>query len=78
MPIYTVRREDSDSGTEWEVNCTYVELQEMCLEYKLVHVMKPLNMIQGVGSALSKTDNGWKEHLGRIKQSSGRGNTIKT
>ena len=35
-------------------------------------------IVSGVGSLLSKTDDGWKDTLKRIKSGSGRGNTIKT
>lgn len=77
MPIYTVKRDNADSDKEWDVNCSYEELKAMCEEYGLKHVMKPLKMIQGRGGALSKTDDGWKENLQRIKKGAGAGNTIK-
>ena len=39
--------------------------------------MKFPGIVSGQGSLLSKTDNGWKDNLRRIKAGSGRGNTIK-
>ncbi len=77
MPIYTVRRRDSEDKKEWEVTCSYVELQALLEEYKLEHVLQPLKIVSGRGSLLSKTDDGWKENLKRIKDNSGKGNTIK-
>lgn len=35
-------------------------------------------IVSGVKSPLSRTDDGWKEVLGRVKKGSGRGNTINT
>ena len=35
-------------------------------------------IVSSTGSLLSKTDQGWKDNLARIKAGSGRGNTIKT
>jgi hypothetical protein len=77
MPTYTVRRANSDSNHTWEVFCSYTELQEMCEEYNLQQVLSAPKIVSGVGSLATKTDDGWKDHLKRIKQNSGRGNTIK-
>jgi len=40
-------------------------------------VLSAPKIVSGTGSLLSKTDDGWKENLTRIKSGSGRGNTIK-
>ena len=40
-------------------------------------VMSAPKIVSGQGSLLSKTDNGWKDNLQRIKDGSGSGNTIK-
>ena len=34
-------------------------------------------IVGGAGSLLSKTDDGWKDNLKRIKEGSGKNNTIK-
>ena len=61
----------------WQVLCTYEEMKERLNdEVELVPVFP--NIVSGVGSLLSKTDDGWKDTLKRIKSGSGRGNTIKT
>jgi|TARA_R100001126_G_C4749171_1_gene112163 hypothetical protein len=44
----------------------------------LVKVLSTPNFSHsGVGSLLSKTDDGWKDRLKQIKDGSGKGNTIK-
>jgi len=77
MPTYTVKKADSDSDHTWEVFCSHKELVDMCDEYGLQQVLSAPKIVSGVGSVLSKTDNGWKDHLKNIKQNSGKGNTIK-
>lgn len=77
MPTYTVKKADSDSDHTWEVFCSHKELKDMCEEYGLEQVLSAPKIVSGVGSLLTKTDDGWKDHLKNIKQNSGRGNTIK-
>ena len=75
MPTYMLRNKRTDET--WQVLCTYEEMKERLNdEVELVPVFP--NIVSGVGSLLSKTDDGWKETLKRIKSGSGRGNTIKT
>ena len=75
MPTYTLRNKRTDET--WSVLCTYEEMKERLNdEVELVPVFP--NIVSGVGSLLSKTDDGWKETLKRIKSGSGKGNTIKT
>ena len=54
MPIYTVRRRDSKDKKEWEVSCSYKELQDMLEEYKLEHVLQPLKIVSGRGFSICK------------------------
>ena len=75
MPTYMLRHKRTDET--WQVLCTYEEMKERLNdEVELVPVFP--NIVSGVGSLLSKTDDGWKETLKRIKSGSGKGNTIKT
>jgi hypothetical protein len=50
----------------------------MLEEYKLVQVLSAPRIVESTGGVLSKTSDGWKEHLGRVKKGAGRKNTIKT
>ena len=75
MPTYMLRNKRTDET--WQVLCTYEEMKKrLSDEVELVPVFP--NIVSGVGSLLSKTDDGWKDTLKRIKSGSGKGNTIKT
>ena len=75
MPTYMLH--NKRTAETWQVLCTYEEMKERLNdEVELVPVFP--NIVSGVGSLLSKTDDGWKETLKRIKSGSGKGNTIKT
>jgi hypothetical protein len=43
----------------------------------VIQVLSSPRIVSGVGSVLSKTDDGWKETLGKIKKGAGKNNTIK-
>ena len=76
VPTYTVKRKNGE-GEEWDVICSYKELQEILEEYDLQQVYKPIAFVSGTRShATSRTDDGWKDHLKEIKKKAGRGNTI--
>ena len=74
MPIYTLRK--ISTGEEWDVNCTFHELSPMLEDDDVIKVLSVPKIVSGVGSNLSKTDDGWKETLGKIKKGAGRGNTV--
>ena len=75
MPTYTLH--NKKTGQTWKTICSYNVLKDHILndEVELVPVMP--NIVSGVGSLMSKTDDGWKDNLKRIKAGSGKGNTIK-
>jgi hypothetical protein len=77
MPTYTVK--DIKTNSQWDVSCSYAELQQMLDNSPdLIKVLSTPNFsYSGVGSLLSKTDDGWKDRLKQIKDGSGKGNTIK-
>ena len=71
MPSYTLR--DIKTKKERDVFCSYTELQEILKnDPQLVQKLTTPKIISGVGSLLSKTDDGWKDHLKEIKKGSGR------
>ena len=75
MPSYTLR--DIKTKKERDVFCSYTELQEILKnDPQLVQKLTTPKIISGVGSLLSKTDDGWKDNLKRIKSGSGKHNTI--
>ena len=74
MPTYTLRNKKTEEM--WQVLCSYDEMKNgLNDEIELVPIMP--NIVSGIGSVLSKTDDGWKDNLKRIKDNSGKGNTIK-
>ncbi len=76
MPTYTLH--NVKTREKFDVFCKYNELEEKLRSNKDLELVLPTpKIVSGVGSLLSKTDNGWKENLTRIKENSGKGNTIK-
>lgn len=77
MPTYTLK--DIKTGDTWDVICSWKELQTILDEMPNVAQMPSApKIVSGVGGVLSKTDDGWKETLGKIKKAAGKNNTIKT
>ena len=76
MPTYTLK--NIKDNIEWDVVCSYDELQDM-LDHQpdVVRVLSTPKIVGGVGNLHSKTDDGWKETLSRIKAGSAKDNTIK-
>ena len=72
MPIYTLR--DPADGREWDVNCTYEQLQNI-LSAGVKRVYKPNNFITQSGSVMSRTDTDFRSHLKSLKKKY-PGNTI--
>jgi hypothetical protein len=75
VPTYTVK--PLEEGDEYDIMLKSDELQKYLTEHNCIKVIKFPGIVSGQGSLLSKTDNGWKDQLTRIKENSGRGNTIK-
>lgn len=75
VPKYTVK--PLEEGDEYDIECSSEELEAYLKEHNCIKVLKFPGVIGGHGSLLSKTDNGWKDNLRRIKQNSGKRNTIK-
>lgn len=75
MPTYTLK--DIKTQVEWDVNCSYDQLQVILDEQPdVIKVLSVPKIVSGVGNLNSKTDDGWKDTLGRIKKGAGKGNTI--
>ena len=76
MPNYTLR--NIKTKEKFIVNCTYTQLQDkLNQDSDLVQMLVMPAIVGGSGSLLSKTDDGWKDNLKRIKEGSGKNNTIK-
>jgi len=79
VPKYTLKKwvDAKRNYVEWDVECPSDEIQSICTEYNAERVLKFPGIVTQQGSLLSKTDSGWKDNLKRMKDKSGRGNTIK-
>ena len=79
MPKYTLKKwvDAKRNYVEWDVECPSDEIESICTEYNAERVLKFPGIVTQQGSLLSKTDSGWKDNLKRMKDKSGRGNTIK-
>ncbi len=76
MPNYTLR--NIKTKENFIVNCTYTQLQDkLNRDSDLIQMLVMPAVIGQTGSNLSKTDDGWKDNLKRIKEGSGKNNTIK-
>lgn len=77
MPSYTLK--DTKTNDTWDVVCSWDELQQILDELPdVIQVLSTPKIVSQAGSTLSKTDDGWKEVLNKVKSGSGRANTIKT
>ena len=76
MPSYTLR--NIKTKAERDVVYSWKDLQEMlAADNQLIQKLTTPKIVYGVGSLLSQTDDGWKDHLKEIQKGSGRDNTIK-
>lgn len=74
MPVYTLK--DIKTGDEWDVTCSYEELEVILDEMpNTQRVWKPNNFISIHGSIHSRTDTDFRSHLKSIKKKY-PGNTI--
>jgi len=77
MPKYTLKR--ISTGEEWDVTCSFDELAQHLEDPDVTKLLStPGFSTDGGRGTLSRAGSDWREHLGRIKKSSGAGNTIKT
>lgn len=79
MPLYTLR--DDATGEEWDELCSYSKLEKILEEnptYRKVITSFAINSGGVMGDTLSRTPDGFRDVLKRVKSGSGEGNTIKT
>jgi hypothetical protein len=81
MPMYDIR--NKKNGKTKEIFCSYNDkekaLKEQGPDWEYIIVGAPgLQHMIGGQSVLKKAGSGWNDHLNRIKQNSGKDNTINT
>lgn len=76
MPVYTLK--DLKNGDQWDVVCSWEELQVTLNEMpNIKQVLAAPKIVGGrSGGQGSKVPDGFKDLQKRIKEGSGRGNTI--
>tara|TARA_R110000782_G_scaffold25744_8_gene66663 strand:- start:556 stop:780 length:225 start_codon:yes stop_codon:yes gene_type:complete len=72
MPIYTLHNKKTDE--RWDVVCSWDELQSQMTDDIHQALSTPL-IVSGITGSM-KVPDGFKDLKGRIKQGSGRGNTV--
>ena len=78
MPMYNITNTETNETTE-EAFTSWNALQEhLRANPHLKQGLSTPEFVSQHGSTLSKTSDGWKDHLNAIKKNSGRNNTIKT
>ena len=76
MPSYTLRNKQTNKT--YNVVCTWDELQEKLKEPNIEKVLSTPAFVSGVSGGQGKrVPDGFKDLKRRIKENSGRGNTIK-
>ena len=75
MPIYTFYNKKTKK--QFDDMMSIAEMEEYLNKNELVRVLKFPGIVANQGSLLSKTDQGWKDNLKRIKAGSAKNNTIK-
>lgn len=76
MPTYTMINIETDQ--EQEMVLSLSEREELLATGNYKQKLSTAKFISQSGSTLSKTDDGWKEVLSRVKKGSARDNSINT
>ena len=74
MPTYLVRKDDDtplEEAEVWEVICSYSELQDMCVEYKIKQVIQAPSMVTDHKSPLTRAGSEWQNMLTKMKKNAG-------
>lgn len=74
MPTYTMI--NKETGEEKEMILSLAEREELLETGEWTQKLSTAKFISQHGSTLSKTDGGWKEVLKKVKDGSGRNNTV--
>lgn len=78
MPLYQFKHNETGEIIDKILRISQLdEWKKDNPEYTQYHGGAPA-LVSGSKSALSMAGSGWKDHLNKIKDNSGRGNTIKT
>lgn len=74
MPTYTMIH--NETGEEKDMILSLSEREQLLSKGEWKQKLSTAKFVSQHGSTLSKTDNGWKEVLSKVKSGSARGNTV--
>lgn len=74
MPTYLL--EDS-SAERFEIQATYEDMKQMCVEYNLKHIIQAPSMVTDVKGTYTRAGSEWQDVLKKIKKNAGKNSTIK-
>ena len=74
MPTYTMV--NNETGEEKEMILSLTERQELLDTGEWKQKLSTAKFVTQVGSTLSKTSDGWKDVLSRVKSGAAKSNTI--
>jgi hypothetical protein len=75
MPTYTIK--DVKENQEWEVICSWNELQEILdTSPNLKQGLSTPVSVSMTGNTVSRTSGDWRDYLKKVKKESGKGDTI--
>ena len=74
MPVYTLK--NTKTGKEWDITCSYQDLQFELKKKNIVQVFKMPAMVGSTKSNLTRAGGEWQDLLKNMKKKSGRGNSI--
>ena len=78
VPTYTVRKLDDPDKNEWDINCSYEELQQICDEYGLEKVLKPVGFISQSQSTMRKAGGEWNDFIKKVDKKAGMKSKVNT
>lgn len=76
MPIYNMKNTKTDEVVEMNISISKMESLKQTGEWITVPVSP--RIVSESGDIVGKMSSGWNDQLNRIKEGSGRSNTIKT
>jgi hypothetical protein len=75
MPYYTLK--NNETGDTEDIVCTYEEMQLHLKENPHLHqVLAAPRIVSGIRDVRSRTPDGFKDVLKKVKKGSGKNNTI--
>lgn len=76
MPTYVFKNKETDEIEEHQMRIAELDEFKESNPHLVIQLQSP-NMVTDTKGTLTRAGSEWQDHLKRMKQNSGRGNTIK-